>query len=288
MIENVRDASQYLYHYTSSTTAVDHILKSGLLRFGNYTRTNDPKETKTWQFSFGTNTNRDLGAYKMTEESAWLSSRLKSRARLLCFCMDSAPLSGIHMTDIFRRGFCKPRMWAQYASNHTGVCLVFDRELLSAAIEKQVAKSHLVLSGAVEYVDRGIASDLFKDQQYMINVDFLEEVGRDHYPRHHLETHHRRLFFEKMMDWRDESEWRFIAFANSDQDLFVAYGSSLVGIMFGEDTPIDVIRSIMGVPGSRRYMGLKWKNCSPWYDYGNLLYTPGIEKSPWSKFVPQA
>ena len=285
MIEGVTDPTQYLYHYTSSPAALTHILKSRMLRFGSYTGTNDPKEAKTWQFDLGTNGDRDLGAYKMSEESAWLSGQLKSRARLLCFCMDRSPLSGIHMDDIFNRGFCKPRMWAQYGEKHSGVCLVFDREQLTAAIDKQVAASHLVISGAVEYVDRRIVRNLYEDQQYTINTDVLEEVGREAYPKLHLKTHYRRLFFEKMTDWRDECEWRWVAFANSDQAVYVAYQNALVGIMFGEDTPEKTIQDIMDLPGAFRYMGLKWKNCSPWYDYGNLRYTHGIKNSPWGEHV---
>lgn len=36
--------------------------------------------------------------------------------------------------------------------------------------------------------------------------------------------------------WRDECEWRWVVFASSDQDLYVAFGNALTGIMFGEDT----------------------------------------------------
>lgn len=282
MIEHVTDAEHLLYHYTKSSVALEHILKNRTLKLGSYTTTNDPKETKSWQFGLGTNENRELCAYKMSEESAWLSGKLKGRIRLVCFSRDSGPLSGIHINDIFRRGYCKPRMWVQYAEKHAGVCLVFDKTRLSAVIEKQVASSHRVLAGPVEYVDRGIVQDLNEDQQYMINIDVLEDVGRDAYPDLHFKTHFKRLFFEKMTDWRDECEWRWIVVSNSDQDIYVAFGNSLVGIMFGEDTQEEIIHGVMEATRSwgLRYMGLKWKNCSPWYDYGNLRYTHGIKNFP--------
>ena len=281
MIELLSDPAKYLYHYTSAATALQHILKTRLLRFSNYLGTNDPKETKTWQFDLGTNTNRDLGKYRMAEISAWLSSELKNRARVLCFSKDQGPLTGNHLNDIFKRGYCKPRMWAHYAERHAGVCLVFDRTKLAIAIDKQVASSHLVLSGDVEYVDRSVVGDLYQDQQYMINVDALEDVGKQAYPRLHLKSHYRRLFFEKMTDWRDECEWRWVALANSDRDLFVAYGDALTGVMFGENTPDQVVTDIMSIGGPVQYMGLKWKNCSPWYDYSNLRYVNGLVGSPW-------
>lgn len=181
MIEHVATVDQCLYHYTNVDRALNHILKTRMLRFGAYTNTNDPKEAKTWQFDLGTNENRDLGAYKMAETSAWLSNRLKERARLLCFSMDRAPLTGAPMSDIFNRGFSKPRMWAQYADRHTGVCLVFDRARIDDAISRQVARANRVLAGPVEYVDRPVLGNWDTDWQFMINIDALEDIGRESY-----------------------------------------------------------------------------------------------------------
>lgn len=272
MVEHVKDTSTYLYHYTSAKTALDHIFKAKLLRFGSYSKTNDPKETKSWQFDLGSNEGRDLGQYRMEELSAWLTSELKTHARLLCFSMDKEPILGDHISDIFNRGHCKPRMWAQYADRHAGLCLVFNRQRLTDLIQKQVGGNRLFYSGPVAYIDRGIAKDLWQDQQYIINVDVLESDGRSLYAARHLRTHWKRLFFEKMTDWRDECEWRFVAFANSEADLYVAYEQALDGIVFGEETPPDTIQAVIDATAGRgiRYIGLKWKNCSPWYDYAAM------------------
>jgi len=204
--------------------------------------------------------------------SAWLSSELKARTRLLCFSMDKDPIRGEHISDIFNRGYCKPRMWAQYADRHTGICLVFDRERLAELIKRQVEVGRLLYSGPVTYIDRGIAKDLTRDQQYTINVDVLESDGRSTYAARHLRTHWKKLFFEKMTDWRDECEWRYVVFTNSDADLFVAYEQALDGIVFGEETPPDTIQAVIDATAGRgvRYVGLKWKNCSPWYDYVSM------------------
>ncbi len=287
MIEQVANVEQFLYHYTTADTAINYILKSRRLRFGAYTNTNDPKEAKTWQFDLGTNENRNLGAYKMTETSAWLSNLLKDRARLLCFSMDRAPLTGVHIRDIFNRGFSKPRMWTQYAGRHTGVCLVFDRARITSAISRQISGSNRVLAGAVEYIDRPVLGSSDANWQFMINIDALEDLGAERYAELNLERAHKRLFFEKMTDWRDECEWRWVAFVSSDQDLYVAYGDALIGVMFGEETSETSIQDMMDMTESwgLRYMGLRWKNCSPWYDYGNLRYTPGIKDSPWGKTI---
>ena len=276
MIDRCTSADRLLYHYTKASTATSHILKNRLLQFGSYAHANDPKESKAWRFSLGTNEDRDLGKYTMEELSVWLSKELKGRAKLACFSTDTAPLTGDHMKDIFNRGFCKPRMWANYAENHTGVCLVFEREKIRKLIEKQF-RSCIVLNDYVTYVNRCVIPNL-SQQQYTINVDYLESVGREVYVRSHLKTHYRQLFFEKMMDWRDESEYRWVIFSDSADALSLDIEDCLVGIIFGENTKEDDIEQVMEMTASwgLDYMGLKWKNCSPWYDYPNLRYVPGM------------
>jgi Protein of unknown function (DUF2971) len=209
VIYNFRTADQLVYHYTESSIAIQYILKDSSLRFGTYTKTNDPKESKTWQFGLGTNNRADLGEFDTDALSAWLSAAIKGSARLACFSMDTGPLSGNHIEEIFKRGFCKARMWAQYADRHTGVCLVFDRQKLNESVEKRFGVSHQIFRGPVNYVDRGVIQRL-EDHAYTIDVDHLQLVGSQNYARDHLLTYYQRFFFEKLRDWRDESEYRWI------------------------------------------------------------------------------
>lgn len=289
MIENVTSSESYLYHYTSADIALKYIIANRTLQLGSYVGTNDPKESKVWEFNLGTNGASDLGSYKMTEMSEWLSVALKGKAKIACFSMDSRELSGNHLQDIFRRGFSKPRMWAQYGDKHAGVCLVFDRKRLIELVEEEFSLKHLVLSGPVTYTNREVIPNFYDpdDQQYTINLDHLEKVGREAYVKDHLRTHYKRLFFEKMEDWRDESEWRFVVFSKSSKNCYLDYKDSLVGIVFGENASEKDIQDIVDATETWgiRCMGLKWKNCSPWYDYGNLRYMPGIKNSPWGKSI---
>jgi hypothetical protein len=277
MIEGVRDVSEFLYHYTKGSTALSRILANRTIRLGSYVDTNDPKETKSWHFQFGTNENRDLGRYRYAELSRWLTDELKRKTKLVCFSMDTQPLTGDHVRDIFNRGFSKPRMWAQYAERHAGVCLVFDRAKLAEKFKEQLSAYHLVISGPVRYVNRSVIPDLLTDNEYTINIDVLETHGQEAYVQRHLRTFYQRLFFEKMTDWRDETEWRWVVFAPTAEELHIKFEDSLVGLMFGEDSPDAVINSAMAMTKAwgLRYCGLKWKNHSPWYDY--LRYMP----KPW-------
>ncbi|MFJ2320017.1 DUF2971 domain-containing protein [Pseudomonas sp. NPDC087817] len=275
MIINVTDHNKYLYHYTSAATAINSILKYRTLRLGEYRNTNDPKESKNWLFDFVSFEQKsDRISYDRNAMSAWLSDELKRNTRLTCFSLDTGPLTGNHLQDIFNRGFCKPRMWAQYAEKHTGVCLVFNRESLEKEITTQLAMHTPLLGGAVQYKDRGIARDIFEEILFSINTDDLEKYGRDRYPAIHLRKHYRELFFEKMSDWKAENEFRWVAFAKTTEPLDVKFGSALVGMMFGEDTAeedkkeMSHLTSGMGV----EMRGLKWKNHSPWYDFERQGY----------------
>jgi Protein of unknown function (DUF2971) len=270
MIEGVTSANQYIYHYTPCAKPT---LQSRTLKFGMYIRTNDPKESKDWEFDLGTNENADIGRYDMQALGAWLSAQLKANARAACFSLDTPPLSGNHLSDIFKRGFCKPRMWAQYAARHTGACLVFDFQKLHWLVEEQFPSPFLVIGGPMQYVDRDVIRRM-DETAYTINIDYLERMGKTEYVKWHLLAYYKRLFFEKMTDWRDEREFRWMIFGSQTDDLYVKFEDALVGIVFGEESDESEVSEIMKMTSdmSIHYTGLKWKNCSPWYDFGNLKY----------------
>lgn len=270
MILGFSDPNKFVYHYTSAETAARFILKNKTLKLAQYTGTNDPKESKDWQFNIGSNEGLDLSHYDMTELSRWLSRTLKAKTKVTCFSTDSIDLTGNHMEDIFKRGFCKPRMWAQYGDKHRGVCLVFDKALLEA----QFSASHtdsFKISDSVKYVNRSIIPNLFspQDQHYTINVDCLEKWGKAEYAKSHLMQYVERLFFEKCIDWQQESEWRCVLFSNTDQDMYFDYGPALKGIVFGDATSkanaLNLKRLSAGA--GLYFTKLEWKNCSPWYNF---------------------
>ena len=50
-------------------------------------------------------------------------------------------------------GYYRPRMWAQYAEQHQGVCLVFDKEKLLKCFEKSLSAKGDLYYGEVDYFD---------------------------------------------------------------------------------------------------------------------------------------
>lgn len=140
---------KYVFHYTTLDVTLRHILATGQLRFGPYARTNDPRENKDWEFTWvkedGTSVTDLAGGYAgLRDRANALGKRL---CRLLCVTQDEA---GPHLG----RGYCHPRMWAQYADGHKGVCLVLEKAALRAEIDRTITPLGKLFSGEVLYADR--------------------------------------------------------------------------------------------------------------------------------------
>jgi Protein of unknown function (DUF2971) len=285
-LQIVENCDAYVYHYTKAETARDFILKNRTLRLGRYDKTNDPKESKTWQFDIGTNENRDLTKYNPASFSQTTSDKLKANAKLACFTRDD-PFKDSFILDLFKRGFCRPRMWDQYADEHQGVCIVFDKMKLDQAIRTSAQKGSTVVCDNVQYRDPPVLRSIGAADPFHINIDAFEDLGEEEYAKLHLRRFGTQLFFEKMLDWRDEKELRWVVLGDESDNLFVPIHDSLIGVMFGDRTPEKVIQDTMDVaePLGIDFMGLKWKNGGPFYDGGNLRYMIGLKGSSWERFV---
>jgi len=197
---------------------------------------------------------------------------LKGRARVLCLSRDRKPLTGDHTRDIFNRGFAKSRMWAQYSENHGGVCLVFDREKLAQRIHGSVSAKCPILAGPVRYRNNDSLS-WGGPEPYTIDVYAMERLGLRAYAGLHLRQFHPQLFFEKLEDWRDEDEFRFVVWGRGTDDIYIKYGDALKGVIFGENVrAVEVEKAKALLPDEVEWQGLKWLNCSPWFDFGNPLF----------------
>lgn len=276
MIEYETDHNRFIYHYTKLETIEKYILPNGTMRLSQYTKTNDPKESRNWQFEIGTNNNVDLSKYSMDKLSKWLSYELKAHTNLACFSKDQPDLTGDNFSDLFKRGYVKPRMWAQYANNHNGVCIVIDKSKFIKEVKRQVNSQDEVVYGDVAYVDVSPMPNhnALKPQPFVINIDTLESFGRKEYVLRHLSTYYKELFFQKLQDWKDESEWRCIVFTSDANDIYIKLKHSFVGIIYGNNLKNDDIRQLMSLSEEYEleHLGLKWKNSTLWYDYPNQIY----------------
>ena len=268
MFVGFRDNQLYVYHYTSTRVLLDHILPTNQLKAGRYINTNDPKESKSWSFNIGTNQERDLKVYSLELLSEEMTNGMKNRTNVICFSADRT-LTGNHIKDIHNRGFCRTRMWAQYADNHKGVCLIFNRNKIHRSV-LATFPNYPIYWGTVTYVNRGIIPNL-QTSPYVINIDYLEDKGKDEYLKAHIHTHHKRLFFEKAEDWRDEVEYRWVILGNEEKHMFVDFQDALSGVLFGASCSEEDIRSVVELCKEQGrtpwFEQLIWKGCAPWMSW---------------------
>jgi len=106
---------------------------------------------------------------------------------------------------------------------------------------------------------------------YAINVDYLERHGKQKYLEAHIYTHHKRLFFEKCNDWRDEVEYRWVLFGDEEQDLFCDFQSALLGVVFGASCSEGDIEPIVSLCRKQKHTPwfeqLIWQGCAPWMSW---------------------
>lgn len=271
MIIGHRDSNELIYHYTKMSWAKRDILPKRRLMLGRYTNTDDPKESKEWRFVPCARERQTLLKPAVLSLSKKIGDALKSKTRVVCFCRDHDVLTGNHLQDVSRRGFAKPRMWAHRGGSSASVCLVFDRKQLRERLESHLPSAR-ILHGSVAYLDKDIVKSK-GEPAFSINVNQLESIGFNRYVEMHLRQFNSQLFFEKATDWQHETEFRFVVFSETEDDLFVEYGNSLRGVIFGENATVEDIDDILRMlPLTTQVMALKSENGCLWYDFGNLKY----------------
>ncbi|HLY22255.1 MAG TPA: DUF2971 domain-containing protein [bacterium] len=227
---------RYLYHYTSIETALSHILPQGALRLGPFTKTNDPRESKDWKFVFVSYKNAfaevsEEERARLAREAAQLA---KNTCKVLCLTEDDERAVGGGIDSIYWRGFCRPRMWAQYADKHRGICLIFDRAQLRESIMTSLEASSVLFERSVEYHNRSSAPPPSKGP-FFLNLDSMRSDGPERTIRKHISEYWRELFFEKALDWQDEKEFRWVVWDLTHSEHFVNFGSALRGIVVGPE-----------------------------------------------------
>lgn len=237
------DSSKYLYHYTDVNKAFK-IIDGDSLRFSKVCRTNDTLESKL-KINFDSLRKNE---YKnLVEWIKLFSDNYSTNLQLLCFSMDSDLKENnvdnrTCLSDYSGRGFAMPRMWAQYASNNTGVCLVFNKQRISELIEKRL-RSLLIHNSEVEYKNQLYTYDFDRD-----TINGILELSKikENYSAFNIQCHDflknnmtftKYNYFCKLDDWSGEKEFRFLAF--NEEELSIRNSNdALVGVVIGEK--IDV------------------------------------------------
>lgn len=249
-----------LFHYTS-LEATCKIIESNNLKLGSLSRTNDPLEfCKFYDYELiGNLSGKEISKIRQEEEQA------KAASRILCFCHDiifhsddknkEYPLT-IKETDqticsnYLYKGWGKVRMWAQYADNHRGVCMVFDKDELLAEFEK------LKNDGITTHHERINYSNDFS------KLDNRRFKGNEI-----------NYLFQKCEDFRDENEYRFCTIGTK-QEVSFDFGNSLKAIILGERVNY-LIKINSPYCNSIKQLKIKWRCGLPILldEHGNSIFT---------------
>jgi Protein of unknown function (DUF2971) len=143
-------AGRFSYHYTRRDTAFEYILPTRQLLASSLLAMRDPLENKQWWRTGGWTYTPEPDVQRVFSA---VEASLET-TKLLSFTLDVPPEQPESVpAQRFARGYSRPRMWEQYADRHEGVCLVFDRDALHAAVLPGLQRAGTTFFGAVRYSD---------------------------------------------------------------------------------------------------------------------------------------
>lgn len=166
-----------LFHFTQWDSLKD-ILADLTLRPSSFGTLNDMNEGNVNNM----NMNENFRVMYIAEKY------IKERCRLLCFTQN------YDIQGYGQEGTNHPAMWAHYADNSNGVCIVIDK-LAFIKRNKAILDAHFYQ---------------FEDVEYSIfNTPWEEEINYDaKTPEEFIKKNWRGLFFLKHKDWENEDEHR--------------------------------------------------------------------------------
>lgn len=270
-----QEIPEEVFHYTTMQTALEYILPSKELMLGQFGNTNDPKESKEWEYPIGLEfgdsrfdssaeefNRADFFEYfdKVHEEANRVR---KNEWKVLCVTQHNLELEigqDASPENPFMYGYARSRMWAQYSGNHTGVCLWLKGKEIDVVIRKQFGDYCKVVMGSIDYINEvpeyitdNIPIDFERDQDISIGV------------RKSFVKYYKEFFLRKSTDWETEHEFRWLVHNENDSPLYIPIESVLEGVIVGADfnevyepSLIELCKDL-SVPVGRIY----WKNGRP-------------------------
>lgn len=232
------DCEKYLYHYTSVEKACK-ILYYESLRFSPIIKTNDTVEAKV-KIDFNGTGIKDFKIKQKKINEYML--KYNEYLQLLCFCKDEERKNPIYnkkddmyFVDMMGRGFSLPRMWAQYADNNKGVCLIIDKSLFEQEFGRNM---EVIMQDSVQYKNLFSAFDMDSEtiEALYESVSDDDETTMTGYIflKRHLD-YVRYSFFTKFLDWENENEYRYLIGSDNKKAKEVRnLAKYLKGIVIGE------------------------------------------------------
>jgi hypothetical protein len=261
---NPPETDQLLYHYTRVAT-LPKIRRSGSLRFRPLFEMNDPHEAlESHAFATGLIGSASEPLKLTPEESAlfeasdWVEeiNAARRKVKVGAFSMDVLPdladvepeaADDIVPRRIFgKRGFAHPRMWAQYADEGRGVCLILNYDELKIAVSDSVGKRCAWGLGPVSY----------ENAEHDMSLGFLDarHLLREGASATLLKNFEQSLL-TKHEDWSDEAEFRFFVMDGTPDHWTVPIAKDVIaGLIVGPQ--FDDVRHLRNVRAFARSFGI--------------------------------
>lgn len=227
------DPDEYIYHYTSFETALK-IIFSDQFRLSPLCKMNDTTEQKTrLNYNFSTKGRKnDIEKF----EKYW--SNWSANSKLLCFSRDLSKEEQLKYKsdafDVGGRGFALPRMWAQYAKNNSGICLIIRKsefeDIVLSTFPHAICKNVTYWEGNAGC---DISVSLFEELLNVVEHDPNSTYAETFLHSNHLFTDY--SYFSKLKDWENEHEYRIFVPHIKNEYLYVGgVRSCLAGLVVGE------------------------------------------------------
>jgi hypothetical protein len=234
---------KYVYHYTEWQN-LDNIAATGGLLMRSILKMNDPRESKDWNVGYLGDSAPDLTAEQVKEAMGGFRRRVK----VISFSLGSDDETTER--DRSGHGYAKPAMWAHYAGNHTGACLIFDRsrlhECVVRAMMSAVSEGGQLANREVRYVKDSFGDAAF----YGIDTGMIGSLGLEAAVRHHFLSRWEDMFFVKHFDWSHENEYRWIAYDPDDRlPEVIDVAGSLTALVVGADFPVQELERTRHLAG---------------------------------------
>lgn len=269
------DPLMHLCHYTRADTAFGHIIPGGSLKLNAYKNMRDPMESKrpeprqmTWKSRGSEESAEHLHVLQMARD------RFRAvRNPMLLVSLTRGDQTLIAREErTFGCAWARPRMWEQYAENHAGVCLVFDRAQLLDELRASLGRLGSYWEGPVHYTPQGFGGS----RGAILERGSFHEQTVDHDVLQHVEKHFADFFLLKTTDWATEFEYRFVLHRPDEtlgqlvDPVLASYGAALRSVIVGESFPpwqlpgahrlteefgveLRVMQWALGFPGSLVY-----------------------------------
>jgi len=214
--EEYINSEDAIFHYTTKKVFFESILQNFTLRLSPLEMMNDPIEYGIPISAYSMIGSPKKNTKLINEAYDYLNNLKLRKTKIACFCSN---------IENQTKGYLRSRMWSQYGENHEGLCLVFSKSAISNLIDNNFKFE------AVNYID-----EPFPLLDYIINYNELIQKSLKHYFDDFFEKTYKNIFFKKIIDYRDESEYRLLKRVESKDLVFDYFNikKCLKGIIIGD------------------------------------------------------